>query len=95
MPACGRPWWWGAAARRGPARSREKQATKEARGIPGLGWWWGAALSFDEIIVTTFASVVEVVAVLLVLVWVIPIWLAQCLCEGVVGGARRGAVAAW
>ena len=76
------------------------------------------ALSFDEIIVTTFtvgagagvqtlpiwvftnltrpnqAPVVNVVAVLLVLVSVVPIWLAQRLSEGTVRGAGAGAVAA-
>ena len=72
------------------------------------------ALSFDEIIVTTFtagagdqtlpiwiftnltrpnqAPVVNVVAVLLVSV--VPIWLAQRLSEGTVRGAGAGAVAA-
>jgi hypothetical protein len=38
--------------------------------------------------------VVNVVAVLLVLVSVVPIWLAQRLCEGAVRGAGAGAVAA-
>src|SRR5215211_2329887 len=74
------------------------------------------ALSFDEIIVTTFtagagdqtlpiwiftnltrpnqAPVVNVVAVLLVLISVVPIWLAQRLSEGTVRGAGAGAVAA-
>jgi putative spermidine/putrescine transport system permease protein len=74
------------------------------------------AVSFDEIIVTTFtagagvqtlpiwiftnltrpnqAPVVNVVAVLLVLVSVVPIWLAQRLSEGTVRGAGAGAVAA-
>jgi putative spermidine/putrescine transport system permease protein len=74
------------------------------------------ALSFDEIIVTTFtagagdqtlpiwiftnltrpnqAPVVNVVAVLLVLISVIPIWLAQRLSEGTLRGAGAGAVAA-
>jgi putative spermidine/putrescine transport system permease protein len=74
------------------------------------------ALSFDELIVTTFtagagvqtlpiwiftnltrpnqAPVVNVVAVLLVLVSVVPIWLAQRLCEATVRGAGAGAVAA-
>jgi hypothetical protein len=40
------------------------------------------------------APVVNVVAVLLVLVWVVPIRLAQRLSEGTVRGARAGAVAA-
>ena len=40
------------------------------------------------------APVVNVVAVLLVLVSVIPIWLAQRLSEGTVRGAGAGAVAA-
>jgi len=74
------------------------------------------ALSFDEIIVTTFtagagdqtlplwiftnltrpnqAPVVNVVAVLLILISVVPIWLAQRLSEGVVRAAGAGAVAA-
>jgi putative spermidine/putrescine transport system permease protein len=74
------------------------------------------ALSFDEIIVTTFtagagdqtlpiwiftnltrpnqAPVVNVVAVLLVLISVVPIWLAQRLSEGTVRGTGAGAVAA-
>jgi putative spermidine/putrescine transport system permease protein len=74
------------------------------------------ALSFDEIIVTTFtagagvqtlpiwifthltrpnqAPVVNVVAVLLVVISVVPIWLAQRLSEGTVRGAGAGAVAA-
>ena len=74
------------------------------------------AVSFDEIIVTTFtagagdqtlpiwiftnltrpnqAPVVNVVAVLLVLVSVVPIWLAQRLSEGTVREAGAGAVAA-
>jgi putative spermidine/putrescine transport system permease protein len=74
------------------------------------------ALSFDEIIVTTFtagagdqtlpiwiftnltrpnqAPVVNVVAVLLVLISVIPIWLAQRLSEGTLRGAGAGTVAA-
>jgi putative spermidine/putrescine transport system permease protein len=74
------------------------------------------ALSFDEIIVTTFtagagdqtlplwiftnltrpnqAPVVNVVAVVLILISVIPIWLAQRLSEGTVRGAGAGAVAA-
>jgi putative spermidine/putrescine transport system permease protein len=71
------------------------------------------ALSFDEIIVTTFtagagdqtlplwiftnltrpnqAPVVNVVAVLLVVISVVPIWLAQRLSEGAVRGAGAGA----
>jgi putative spermidine/putrescine transport system permease protein len=74
------------------------------------------ALSFDEIIVTTFtagagvqtlpiwiftnltrpnqAPIVNVVAVLLVLISVVPIWLAQRLSEGTVREAGAGAVAA-
>ena len=74
------------------------------------------ALSFDEIIVTTFtagagdqtlpiwiftnltrpnqAPVVNVVAVLLIAVSVVPIWLAQRLSEGAVRAAGAGAVAA-
>ena len=74
------------------------------------------ALSFDEIIVTTFtagagvqtlpiwiftnltrpnqAPVVNVIAVLLVLVSVVPIWLAQRLSEGTVRGAGARAVGA-
>ena len=40
------------------------------------------------------APVVNVVAVLLVLISVIPIWLAQRLSEGTVRGAGAGAVAA-
>jgi putative spermidine/putrescine transport system permease protein len=74
------------------------------------------ALSFDELIVTTFtagagvqtlpiwiftnltrpnqAPVVNVVAVLLILISVVPIWLAQRLSEGTVRGAGAGAVAA-
>ena len=74
------------------------------------------ALSFDEIIVTTFtagagdqtlplwiftnltrpnqAPVVNVVAVLLVVISVVPVWFSQRLSEGVVRGAGAGAVAA-
>jgi putative spermidine/putrescine transport system permease protein len=74
------------------------------------------ALSFDEIIVTTFTAgagvqtlpiwiftnltrpnqspIVNLVAVLLVLVSVVPSWLAQRHSEGTVRGAGAGAVAA-
>jgi putative spermidine/putrescine transport system permease protein len=40
------------------------------------------------------APIVNVVAVLLVLILVVPIWLAQRLSEGTVRGAGAGAVAA-
>ena len=86
------------------------------RGAVLAGALLSFALSFDEIIVTTFtagagdqtlpiwiftnltrpnqAPVVNVVAVLLVAISVVPIWLAQRLSEGAVRGAGTGAVAA-